>query len=169
MNPDRTAELALRAAGDKGAGVFTGRTYGRGERILRFRGRRMPLERVRDFTHVIQVGPTVFLGPSGGIDDFVNHSCDPNAALRATGGRLELFALRRLLPGQEITFDYSTCIVDEPALDGCLCGSPRCRGRVVAYRDLPPRVRARYARLGAVPSFVLESVLAPSVVTVQSP
>ncbi|MEZ6197087.1 MAG: SET domain-containing protein [Planctomycetota bacterium] len=158
MYLDRPA-LALRSAGAKGYGVFATEAFAPQDLVLVFGGRRLLASAVSDFTHVIQVSAGEFLGPSGEIDDYVNHSCDPNTGLREgnAGSGLELFALRAIEPGEEITFDYSTCIDLEPTWPSCACGSPLCRGRVVAFRDLPPMVRRRYRAQGAVPAFSLAS------------
>jgi SET domain-containing protein len=59
---------------------------------------------------------------------FTNHSCHPNAILRIIQGRVELYALRDLVAGAEITIDYG-----ETHHDGrlrCRCGAPRCVGRI---------------------------------------
>ena len=75
---------------------------------------------------------------------FVNHSCEPNMRIFARVGDhadkhlhdLALFAIRDILRGEELTFDY----VDGEAYEGedpednvdhmtkCLCGSKKCRG-----------------------------------------
>ena len=59
--------------------------------------------------------------------DYVNHSCDPNAGL---SGQIALVALRRIAPGEEVTYDYA--MSDGSAYDEfrCLCGAESCRGRV---------------------------------------
>jgi SET domain-containing protein len=57
---------------------------------------------------------------------FTNHSCKPNAQLRICDGRIEFYALRAIVPGEEITVDYG-----ETHHEGrltCRCGAPGCRG-----------------------------------------
>ena len=59
---------------------------------------------------------------------FTNHSCRPNAVLRITQGRVELYALRDLTAGEEITVDYG-----ETHHEGrlrCRCGAPGCVGHI---------------------------------------
>jgi SET domain-containing protein len=59
---------------------------------------------------------------------FTNHSCRPNAVLRIVQGRIELYALRDLLVGEEITIDYG-----ETHHEGrlrCRCGAAGCVGRL---------------------------------------
>mgnify|MGYP003461806300 CR=1 FL=1 len=57
---------------------------------------------------------------------FTNHSCQPNARLCITNGRVEFYALRAITVGEELTVDYG-----ETHHDGklpCRCGAPGCRG-----------------------------------------
>jgi SET domain-containing protein len=57
---------------------------------------------------------------------FTNHSCRPNARLCIRQGRVEFYALRAIVPGEEITVDYG-----ETHHEGrlrCRCGVAGCRG-----------------------------------------
>ena len=73
--------------------------------------------------------------------DFVNHSCDPNAGLL---GQISLVAMRDILPGEEITYDYATS--DGSSYDefSCGCGSKLCRGRVCGDDWRRAELWARY-------------------------
>ena len=86
----------------------------------------------------------------GNAGRFINHSCEPNLFMVPVRidneiPRLALFALREILAGEELTYDYSGEILDpnETAerssatrhtdvstekLIPCLCGSRLCRG-----------------------------------------
>ena len=88
---------------------------------------------------------------SGGVDDLVNHSCDPNTGLWQQGGHTYLMSLRPIAAGEELFFDYSTSMVDEPWSMQCLCGTAACRGVIANFLDLPAPVRERYARMGLLP------------------
>jgi SET domain-containing protein len=59
---------------------------------------------------------------------YVNHSCVPNTYLRRVNHRVELYSLRRIRAGEELTCDYG-----ETHHEGqlpCRCGSPSCRSRI---------------------------------------
>jgi uncharacterized protein len=59
---------------------------------------------------------------------FINHSCAPNTFFRCTAGRAEVYALRDIARGEELTVDYG-----ESHHNGklpCRCGAARCRGRI---------------------------------------
>lgn len=157
MNESASEDLILRDTGPKGLGVFAARDFDPGERVLRFEGTLLHAQSVADFTHAIQVDRDLFLGPSGGMDDYVNHSCEPNCRLVSSPPGLELVALRPIGDGEELSFDYSTCLVYEPSLPLCYCGTEACRGRIDNFWNLAPAVRRRYIRQDAVPGFVQAS------------
>jgi SET domain-containing protein len=48
---------------------------------------------------------------------YVNHSCQPNSEVIVLGGHIFLYALREIIPGEEITTDY----LYELSLDGTRC------------------------------------------------
>jgi SET domain-containing protein len=157
MNKSASEDLILRDTGPKGLGVFAARNFVSGEQVLRFEGTLLSAQSIADFTHAIQVDIDRFLGPSGGLDDYVNHSCEPNCRLVSTPPGLELYALCPIGDGEELSFDYSTCLVFEPSLPLCFCGTALCRGRIDAFWSLSPDVRRRYRAQRAVPGFVLAS------------
>ncbi len=57
---------------------------------------------------------------------YTNHSCQPNTVLRIRGGRIELFALRAIDVGEELTADYGE--THHAGRLSCRCGAPGCRG-----------------------------------------
>ncbi|HEX5129391.1 MAG TPA: SET domain-containing protein, partial [Usitatibacter sp.] len=57
---------------------------------------------------------------------YINHSCDPNTFFRCTADRAEVYALRAIRAGEELTCDYG-----ESQHEGrlrCRCGAEKCRG-----------------------------------------
>ncbi|WP_258043073.1 SET domain-containing protein [Sphingomonas sp. NBWT7] len=137
VNPFHIAENHL------GKAVYAAQGFVAGERIVRFGGRRVSAKRLprrllgsRD--RYLQVAHDAYLGPSGGIDDLVNHSCAPNAGLRFAADEVVLIAIRDIAQNEEITWDYSTTLADDGWSMGCRCGAPICRGVVRAFVTLPP-------------------------------
>lgn len=55
----------------------------------------------------------------------LNHSCTPNCYLRIIGRRVEVYTLRSISRGAELTVDYG----ETPHKGGmrCRCGAPNCR------------------------------------------
>lgn len=74
--------------------------------------------------------------------DYVNHCCDPNAGL---SGQIALVAMRDIVPGEEITYDYA--MSDGSAYDefSCGCGAAGCRGRVTGEDWKRPSLWQKYA------------------------
>jgi hypothetical protein len=98
----------------------------------------------------LQVGIRTYID----LDDFsrtFNHGCDPNAGVRK---RSELFALRDILPGEEITYDFSATIAPTLWKMSCHCGSKNCRGTIGDARSIPPAQLAKYKRLGAIQRYM---------------
>jgi hypothetical protein len=73
---------------------------------------------------------------------FTNHSCDPTVHIDTA--RRRIVALRRIEPGDEITYFYPATewLMAEPFT--CRCGSERCIGRIAGAAELPTAILARY-------------------------
>uniref|UniRef100_A0A1B0EZK9 Histone-lysine N-methyltransferase n=1 Tax=Lutzomyia longipalpis TaxID=7200 RepID=A0A1B0EZK9_LUTLO len=60
---------------------------------------------------------------------FINHSCEPNCYSKVVDilghKHIIIFALRRIVPGEELTYDYKFPFEDVKI--PCSCGSKRCR------------------------------------------
>jgi SET domain-containing protein len=148
--------LAVRS-GTHGRGTFTEEPIAAGERILAFSGPHLRHAQTSASTLALQIGPDLYVGESGGPDDFVNHSCEPNAWVRIDGTSAELRALRDIAPGEEILFDYSTTLDEDDFTMECRCGAPSCRRVVGDGKDLPAAVWERYEALGILPEYVRRS------------
>jgi hypothetical protein len=140
---------------DVGRGVFAQRAIRRGEFILAFGG---PLI---DFAETkrrgvwecmaIQMGPNQYTDAQApGV--LVNHSCAPNAGIR---NDRNLVALRDILPGEEIRYDYSTTMDEKSFTMSCRCGAPGCRRVVKDFSELPADVQEYYVRGGLVMNFIV--------------
>lgn len=116
-------------------GVWSGRVVGAGE----LDG--LPDEIRR---HTVQIEEDLYLASVHAHEppDFINHSCEPNAGL---DGQITIVAMRRILPGEEVTIDYAMC--DGTPYDefDCACGSKLCRGKVTGDDWRDPALWERYA------------------------
>jgi uncharacterized protein len=143
--------------GTHGRGAFAPARIPKGTQIFQFTG---PLLRYADTTAdtlALQIGPDLYIGESGQADDCVNHSCEPNAAVRIVGTSAFLDALRDIAAGEEIFFDYSTIMAEADYTMKCLCGTASCRGTVGDGRDLPQAVWDRYLAMGILSDHVVRS------------
>lgn len=116
-------------------GVWSGRIVGR-----------EALETLPDAIrhHTVQIEEDLFLASTREDEppDFINHACEPNAGL---DGQIALVALRRILPGEEVTIDYAMCDGSPYDEFDCACGSKLCRGKVTGDDWRNPVLWERYA------------------------
>ncbi len=78
---------------------------------------------------------------------FINHHCAPNTFIRTISGDRYVVALRKIRPGDEITYDYCINGDGDTAWD-CTCGSLVCRRRHLSgFFHLPVKVQVRYLAL----------------------
>ncbi|MCB0346179.1 MAG: SET domain-containing protein-lysine N-methyltransferase [Bdellovibrionales bacterium] len=149
---------------EKGRGVYTLDDIPEGSPILEFAGPRVDrghvLTALRTTGHdgFLQIDHDEFIGLSGGFDDFINHSCDPNCGLNFDGDAPRLISLEYIPEGSELTFDYACSQENFPFRFACSCGAPDCRRIVGDFRELPAKIRARYLRMGLVPPFLSEEL-----------
>src|SRR5690606_11916975 len=125
-----------------GHGLIASRRFAAGEVIAEIRGK---VINDPDYgsDYCIDLGPGEVLEPAAPMR-FINHSCEPNCELtgRTTWdderGALHhvtwLAAPRAIVVGEQLTIDYAWPFT---AAIPCLCGSPTCRGWIVAEDQLP--------------------------------
>ena len=118
-----------------GKGVFTTQAINIGNEVLQFGGSvvgsdELPNPYSAENDYYLQIGDRIFLGPSGGIDDYVNHSCCPNTGVLFDSGIIKLVAVTSIPAGNEITFDYSTTMDNSQWEMDCSCSSRNCRHKI---------------------------------------
>jgi len=148
-----------------GLGLFATKQYRRNQVIVRIAGRIFPANVVTKAggtfaNNCFRFGPETYLDPGIRAGAYLNHSCEPNAAIRKTNNRLFLFASRAIRPRQEIAIDYSTLLGDDDIWTmRCKCGCGACRKTIRGFGSLPATLRKRYADRGMVPRFILDTLL----------
>lgn len=140
---------AVRWSPIHGRGVFALRHIGAGEVLFEYKGKLLSW---KDAQHRYQrsaadAGHTFFFdlddgrvidgGHGGNSARWVNHSCAPNCETEQQGSRVYFHALRDIAPGEELFIDYRLFVerrrtVALQRLYRCCCGSPRCRGTMLA-------------------------------------
>ena len=134
-------KVYIKSSLQHGRGVFARDQIRAGEPILTFSGPLLNRAEVREEDYHLQIGADLYLGASGEADDYVNHSCEPNAGFR---DGLVLVARHDIGPEEEITWDYSTAI-DERGAHLCTCLTACGPGRSARRRAYAPRRRSRRA------------------------
>ncbi|HYJ38697.1 MAG TPA: SET domain-containing protein [Chitinophagaceae bacterium] len=138
-----------------GKGLFATRQIRKGTIITRLRKGNPfhfqdTLEMGNRESHSLQIGPEEYIMcPTPFL--YSNHSCDPNGGLNMN---LEMIALRDIMPGEEICWDYSTSMLERSWEMICHCGSSLCRGIVRDFDLLPIYVQSRYLQMQIVLPFI---------------
>ena len=112
-------------------------------------------------SHCMQIGEDLFLSPSGGVDDFFNHSCQPNAGFIFKNEKLTLYSLRNIDSEEEVCWDYSTTMneygitIFPEWIETCFCGSDSCRIIIKSFNALPKNIQDTYKKLSIIPEYLL--------------
>lgn len=144
-----------------GLAVFAKRRFLKGEKITRFTGEivkkeSLPSEYSGREDQFVQVGASEFMGPSGRVDDYINHSCSPNSGLKFANNSIVLIAIRDIKIGEEISWDYSTTMIGLEWSMHCECKSSNCRKKIAGFETIPEATKREYASLGVLPDYILE-------------
>jgi SET domain-containing protein len=147
VSPGR--RIQVRRSGVHGKGVFALLPIAAGERVIEYKGeviswrealRRHPHD-PKDPHHTfyfhVDDRHVIDAKHGGNAARWINHACDPNCEADEVDGRVFIKALRDLQPGEELFYDYGLIIDDRytPKLKreyACRCGSPNCRGTMLA-------------------------------------
>lgn len=143
-----------------GNGVITTVQIPSGVPIVELGGDIFTSQTMPDPSVAIQIGTDLFLGASGGTDDFLNHSCVPNCSLQVLGKRAILYSLYVIAEGSELTFDYSTTSTD--TLDtwkmDCNCGEYACRKVISGLQYLSSEQIKEYTDKRMLPLYLTNPV-----------
>jgi hypothetical protein len=142
-----------------GKAVFAARVFRKGDVVTQFSGptlhkSEIPEEYKGEDDRYVQFDRELFLGPSGGLDDLINHSCEPNTGLRFNGKGILLVALHDIDVGEEITWDYSTTMFENGWKMRCDCRAVTCRKIIGDFTLLAPELQQRYRELNIIPQYI---------------
>ncbi len=110
--------LRIRRSSIDGRGLCANRLFQANEPICYLTGR-VKISPKSTLPNWIGIGPYVWIDPCLPLQ-YINHSCSPNSCF---GPNRTLYAMREILPGDEITLDYSTTEADPDWRMQCTCGS----------------------------------------------
>jgi SET domain-containing protein len=132
-----------------GKGVFARQEIAAGCRLLEYRGERIawkealrrhphdPQQPNHTFYFSLEDGRVIDANVNGNSARWINHACSPNCEARQEGDRVYIYALRDIMPGEELFYDYSLTIDARYTARlkreyACHCGASNCRGTLLA-------------------------------------
>jgi SET domain-containing protein len=86
---------------------------------------------------------------------YFNHSCEPNCGVLPN---LDLVSLYDIEESEELTFDYSTTMLERDWTMECKCGSPGCRKVIRDFDQLPEDRKKFYLDHNVVQRFIVEQL-----------
>ncbi len=140
-----------------GRGVFATHEIPRGTTVIEYTGERITWaeadrrEELKDesdtHTMLFTVDKKTVIDASqrGSDARFINHSCWGNCRTFVDERRVYIEARRKILPGEELSYDYKLSMDGEKITKKlqkayrCLCGSPRCRGTLLYVAPVKPK------------------------------
>jgi uncharacterized protein len=133
-----------------GLGLFATEEIKKGQFIFDYRGRKLTTEQAekleaRGAKYLYEINSRWTLDGANrrNVGRYANHSCRPNAESDSRGHRVFVRAIKRIRPGEEITYDYGSDYFEaylKPK--GCKCD--KCREKRAATRAAA-RLKAKRA------------------------
>ncbi|MFQ6128896.1 MAG: SET domain-containing protein [Thermoplasmata archaeon] len=163
-------DFIIKKTKNRGLGVFTLRDFKRGEHIFHLDLTKLERYTVKEIDenpelhgdHADYVGHGKYVVDESPAS-YMNHSCEPNCYVKMkTIAIKDVYALRDIRKGEELTHDYTATSVDQVAGKGfweeeCKCGSKNCRKILHGdffrlpkelqkkyYPNLPPSIKRKY-------------------------
>lgn len=143
--------LEIRDSNIHGKGVFTIKSIKEGQIAVKWGGKVVTAEEFRNgvgLKHTnVGIGDDLYLvaesEESRSIDDYMNHSCNPNLWLI---DEITLVANRDIDEGEELTIDYAIEISDENYVMNklCSCNSKYCRQKITGIDWRIKEIQKKY-------------------------
>lgn len=139
-------KIEVRESKIEGKGVFALEPIRKGERIQYIRGPRFKRvikgeDEAMSLMNSIGIGRYSWVDTEGTPFRYINHSCEPNAAIVTAK---TVVAMKNIRKGEEITIDYSMTDADPFWQMTCVCGTKTCRKRIASIQGVPPHVFKRH-------------------------
>jgi len=139
--------LIIRSSAIHAAGCYSTTLVRKGTRVAEYTGPRLKKDEADAANEESPITYLFGLGDGSVVIDghcmamFINHSCDPNCETEEIRGRVWIKAIRKIEPGEEITYDY--CLYDGAEDEAiCNCGAKKCRGTMYSPQEIRRRKAA---------------------------
>jgi hypothetical protein len=146
--PVRPPLFEVRHSRIHGYGVFALRRIRKGTTIIEYLGDRVTHDQANaryehkdpkdghTFLFTVDAKTVIDAGVNGNEARFVNHGCDPNCQTVNSERRIFIEAVRTILPGEELAYDYQIQRDDDDPADidlifACRCAARNCRGSML--------------------------------------
>jgi SET domain-containing protein len=147
----RSTWFEVRPSRTHSLGAFAIRPIPAATRLIEYAGERItPAEadarypdqpNVLHHTELFAIDDDIVIDASVGGNDarYINHSCDPNCDAVVDDDRIWIETIRDVELGEELAYDYAFVLKERhtPAAKRrypCRCGSPKCRGTILAKK-----------------------------------
>lgn len=139
-------KIVIKKSSIHGKGLFADENIRKGDKIQIIPGPKVKKvtkneQDSQEIANWIGVSRHFWIDTRGTIFNFINHSCEPNAAI---AGIRSLYALENIQKGSEIFIDYSMTDADPYWEIKCKCGTKSCRKVIRAIYTVPTDVFKRH-------------------------
>ncbi len=139
-----------------GLGIFATRPIRKRTRLAEYKGPRLTTKEAEKaekagnrYLYEINSRWTIDGTPRSNIARYFNHSCNPNADTSIRGGRIFVYAIKNIEPGQEIVYDYGIDYLKN-VIGKSNCKCSRCmRRRAKRARERRAAQKRKAARVAA--------------------
>jgi len=140
--------IIIRSSTIHAAGCYATTSIRKGSRVAEYTGPRLNKDEAdtrydeAPITYLFGLGDGTVVIDGHCMAMFINHSCDPNCETHEEKGRVWIKAIRKIEPGEEITYDY--CLYDgDGDVAACNCGAKKCRGTMYSREEVRRRARTK--------------------------
>lgn len=160
FSKDPKSVIEVKGSDLHGKGVFATRRIEKGSRIIRYKGQKITneegaerydedtMERHHTFLFCLDDEYCLDGGKKGNEARFINHSCNPNCEAVQEGHKIFIDSIKKIRPGQELTFDYALHSDGElpdhwEEFYACGCGSKKCRGVMLSADEIKGKKKVK--------------------------
>lgn len=131
----------VRRVPGKGMGMYAVAPVKKGDFIMEYTGTKLPTASAdglgTKYLFEIDKEWTIDGSPRSNTARYINHACKPNCEVDIRDGRLMLYAIKNIKPGDELSFDYGEEYFDEfITKEKCLCPTCVARRKKVAEKKV---------------------------------
>ena len=141
-----------------GKGIFATRELPAGTFLIQVSGEKMNFEETVALgnreSHSMQIGLREYILVEPPFL-FSNHSCDPNCGINED---LQMVTIKPVHKGEELTWDYSTSMLERHWTMKCHCGTAVCRKEVLDFDLIPKHIQEKYLRANIVLPFIVRAL-----------